>query len=91
MVTADIKSRISNYKMNIHFHVLPRFTNNFPLVKIDVSTFRTPVKIQLTDSYYNKPQRIDAISDSKIFYELMRIDQNKLLKLNLRLHETYLG
>jgi hypothetical protein len=44
MASANIESRVSNYKVNIDFYILPRLTGNIPLSKIDISRFQIPAE-----------------------------------------------
>ncbi|XP_022162437.1 uncharacterized protein LOC111028196 [Myzus persicae] len=71
MTSANIESRVSNYKVNIDFYILPRLTGNIPLSKIDVSRFQIPSEFKLADPSYSEPQRIDAILGSEVFYGLL--------------------
>lgn len=91
MASAKIESRVSNYKVNIDFYILPRLTGNIPLSKIDISRFQIPPEFKLADLSYSEPQRIDAILGSEVFYELLRANQFKLPQSNLIMQEMQLG
>lgn len=91
IASANIESRVSNYKVNIDFYILPRLTGNIPLSKIDVSRFKIPAEFKLADPSYSEPQRIDAILGSEVFYDLLRANQLKLPQSNLIMQETQLG
>jgi len=70
-VTAIIKSLISEYKVSLEFLVLPKLTNNLPIVRVNPSKIKIPQKILLADPQYYTPQKVDIILGATIFFELL--------------------
>lgn len=91
IVSANIESRVSDYKINVEFYILSRLTGNIPLSKIDVYKFQIPVELELADPSYSETQRIDAVLGSEVFYDLLRLNQLKFPQSNLIMQETQLG
>jgi len=71
--------------------VLPRLTNNLPVLIVDPTKIKIPAEIRLADNAYNQPQAIDMLLGAKIFFELM--GQGKIINVNSEpvIQETKLG
>lgn len=72
-----MKSRISDYLINLEFFVLPKLTNKLPLVHVSKYEFKIPLNIKLADPCFNTPKTVDMILDAEIFFELLNSERLK--------------
>lgn len=73
------------------FLVLPKLTNNIPLMYIDTSNMNVPKNIQLADPQHYKPQKIDIILGASVFFEVLGIDRIQPVKNGVFFQETHFG
>lgn len=71
MVTTTIKSRISSFEWTADFLVTKSISSEHPAEKIDANNWIIPSDLKLADPQFYKPQRIDLLLCSEIFFELI--------------------
>jgi len=74
-VSTKLKSRVSDYEVNLNFLVLPKLTSQIPLLPISHSNIKIPEDITLADPSFDTPQRIDMLLGAEIFFDLMSTGQ----------------
>ncbi|XP_046803857.1 uncharacterized protein LOC111684781 [Lucilia cuprina] len=70
-VAATIKSRIGSFQWSSTFAVTKSISAQQPGEKIDTTRFTIPETIQLADPLFYKPQRIDLLISTEIFFDLL--------------------
>lgn len=67
----SIKSRTSNFNLNLHCLVVPEITKNLPAFFIQSSRLFIPENLKLADPLFFNPGQIDALIGSKFFLQLL--------------------
>ncbi|XP_046810021.1 uncharacterized protein LOC124420605 [Lucilia cuprina] len=70
-VAATIKSQIGTFQWSSTFAVTKSISAQQPGEKIDTTRFTIPETIQLADPLFYKPQRIDLLISTEIFFDLL--------------------
>ncbi|XP_035902654.1 uncharacterized protein LOC118507752 isoform X1 [Anopheles stephensi] len=91
MVSAQIKSRVSDYQTTLNFLVLPRVTADCPSRYSDVSRWNLPNEVVLADPLFFKPERIDLLIGAEVFGELLEQGRIALANHLPNLLQTKLG
>ncbi|KAJ8957412.1 hypothetical protein NQ318_004892, partial [Aromia moschata] len=86
-----IQSLYNNYSATKCFFVIDIIAGNIPEVRIDASRIATPHHINLADPTFYKPDRIDILLGSDLFWELICVGQISLGPNNPILQKTKLG
>ena len=71
-VVASILSRVSNYKEELEFLVVPKITGVLPTNEIDTHKFQLPNNIMLADPTFYKPSKIDLLLGIETFYNVLK-------------------
>ncbi|KAJ8962212.1 hypothetical protein NQ318_018184 [Aromia moschata] len=86
-----IQSLYNNYSATKCFFVIDIIAGTIPEVRIDASRIATPHHINLADPTFYKPDRIDILLGSDLFWELICVGQISLGPNNPILQKTKLG
>jgi hypothetical protein len=70
-VNIEIMSMKNDYAWKLNCLVLPRITSKMPITDIDISTWKCPADVFLTDTDFNKPAPIDILLGAEIFSEIL--------------------
>ncbi|KYN22018.1 hypothetical protein ALC57_05597 [Trachymyrmex cornetzi] len=84
-------SRCSTFNMDIEYVILPKITQNLPLVEVCVTNLDIPKDIKLADPHFNTPSKIDMLIGAEKFWELIGTGQIRLGKYKPVLQESSLG
>ncbi|XP_075229732.1 uncharacterized protein LOC142329212 [Lycorma delicatula] len=87
-VSAVIKSRNSNFRTQLDFHVLPKIMQLFPNTRVNTSDWKLPQSVTLADPLFNRPQRIDILIGAEIFFDLLCVGQFRLKNSSIVLQKT---
>lgn len=90
-VDLRITSRFNTFGMNLSCIVLPKITQNLPIVIIDTSRLEIPKNIKLADPCFNISGKIDLLIGVESFWELICVGQIKLGKHKPILQKSLLG
>uniref|UniRef100_A0A2S2PTX9 Integrase catalytic domain-containing protein n=1 Tax=Schizaphis graminum TaxID=13262 RepID=A0A2S2PTX9_SCHGA len=90
-VTASIKSRINNYSTTMDMLVLPKITGKLPTNNIDTQKWSLPKDIELADSRFFKPDKIDLLIGAESYWEIMCPRNFKLNTMGPYLQQTMFG
>ncbi|XP_018373979.1 PREDICTED: uncharacterized protein LOC108768150 [Trachymyrmex cornetzi] len=90
-VELHIMSRCSTFNMDIEYVILPKITQNLPLVEVCVTNLDIPKDIKLADPHFNTPSKIDMLIGAEKFWELIGTGQIRLGKYKPVLQESSLG
>lgn len=66
-----IGSRFSDKTFIIHASTLPKVSDTYPPVQINIRTWNIPSDLQLADPAFNRPQRIDLLIGAGLFWHLL--------------------
>lgn len=91
IVNLNIKSCFSEFLVNLDFYVLDKITNNLPNFPINKEMLKLPSNINLADSDFHVPAKIDILLGGGIFYELLLHGQIRMAKNMPLLQKTRLG
>lgn len=75
-MTINLKSRVSDYQVEVNCIVLSKLTNNIPVTPVNPSHLIIP-NIELADPSFAIPQKIDIIIGAGLFYEIMCKEQQR--------------
>ncbi|XP_038106697.1 uncharacterized protein LOC119766305 [Culex quinquefasciatus] len=90
-VTVELKSRVSNFSVNVECLIVPKVTGMVPAVPVDINEWPIPVGVQLADPAFHKPDRIDMLLGVAMFFRLLKSGQMELAGNLPELRETHLG
>ncbi|XP_065083404.1 uncharacterized protein LOC135705559 [Ochlerotatus camptorhynchus] len=68
---ALIRSRCTDYAIDLKFHILPEFKPILPSNQTTVANWNIPSFVQLADPRFFEPNRIDAIIGAEVYYRLL--------------------
>ncbi|XP_065372316.1 uncharacterized protein LOC135964147 [Calliphora vicina] len=71
IVTATIRSRVSDFEWTTCFLVTKSISSQHPAEKINTTNWNIPNGLELADPQFHIPQRIDMLFSSEIFFELL--------------------
>uniref|UniRef100_A0A6P7GXG0 Uncharacterized protein LOC114343471 n=1 Tax=Diabrotica virgifera virgifera TaxID=50390 RepID=A0A6P7GXG0_DIAVI len=71
--------------------VIPEITGFIPAVKIDISDLGIPSHLQLADDYFYKPQRVELLIGSDLFWKILGTNRISLGKNKPFMQETSFG
>jgi hypothetical protein len=69
-INATVRSRVTDFTVNLDFLVLSRITGNIPTTAVDTTTWKIPANIQLTDPDFGTPQTIDMLLGAEVFFDV---------------------
>ncbi|XP_024885139.1 uncharacterized protein LOC112463171, partial [Temnothorax curvispinosus] len=88
---AVIQSKHTAYKTKRQFLIIERITENLPIAAVEIGHLKIPPNINLADSTFHLPGRVDVILGASIFWDLLCIGQIKLGRNQPVLQKTHLG
>lgn len=71
-VSAEIRSRVSDFHEVIDFLVLRKVTSDTPSVPFNISELKLPENLRLADPDFGTPRRVDMIIGAAHFYSFLR-------------------
>lgn len=86
-----IKSRFNSFKHTLRFMVVPKITDNLPIISLEVNSMHIPENITLADPEFHKPSTIDMLLGAEIYLDLLCIGQIKPAKNGPILQKTQFG
>ncbi|XP_062534224.1 uncharacterized protein LOC134203371, partial [Armigeres subalbatus] len=90
-MTVVLQSRSTSYRTTIEYLVVPRITGILPAQKLNTSEIAIPDHIRLADPEFYKPQRIDLLIGSELFYSIIMTNRVELGPGRPILQETFFG
>ncbi|KAJ8952342.1 hypothetical protein NQ318_017236 [Aromia moschata] len=87
----NVQSLYNNYSLNQWFFVIDTIAGNIPAVNVDVSKPDIPDHINLADPMFFKPNKIDMLIGSNMFWGLLCVGQIPLGPNNQVLQKTKFG
>ncbi|EZA51360.1 hypothetical protein X777_10003 [Ooceraea biroi] len=87
----QLKSRVSNFKIDLYCLVVLKITKDLPSFSINVSRLSISENLKLADPFYYCPGRIDALIGGAFFYQLLQTGRIELGNDALILQNTKLG
>lgn len=69
---ATFKSRVELYQETTDFLIVSKIANETPSVKIDTSRWMIPCELQLADSSFCDPGKIDVLIGTQYFYDIIK-------------------
>ncbi|KAJ8962889.1 hypothetical protein NQ318_001298 [Aromia moschata] len=72
----NVQSLYNNYSLNQWFFVIDTIAGNIPAVNVDVSKLAIPDHINLADPTFFKPNKIDMLIGSDMFWGLLCVGPN---------------
>ncbi|XP_076233347.1 uncharacterized protein LOC143178507 [Calliopsis andreniformis] len=94
LVTATIKSRVTNYQRTLTFLVIPQISGFTPDTQIDRSKLQIPPNIKLADPHFQQPSTIDMLIGAGPALSCLSVGQLHLSNRNdhdLILQKTQFG
>ena len=88
---AVVNSGFNNYSISSDFCILRNITNYQPDKINNVNDWPIPSNLDLADSYFFKPQKIDMLLGAEVFFELLEIGQINLGNNYPIIQKTLLG
>ncbi|XP_045462033.1 uncharacterized protein LOC123672092 [Harmonia axyridis] len=76
-VQVSIFSRLNNYNESISCLIIPKITQNLPIVSFDIDTLQVPTDINLADPNLNRRGKIEMLIGCELFYNLLLMQQLK--------------
>ena len=70
-VLATVKSRISTFQWSSRFLVTKSISAKQPGQEIDIANWKIPQNLELADPLFFKPQHIDMLISSEVFFDLL--------------------
>ncbi|XP_070526964.1 uncharacterized protein [Cardiocondyla obscurior] len=67
----SMKSRISEFEIDVYCLVVPKITNFLPSTTVGASVLTIPEHIQLADPHFKEPGKIDALIGGELFMKLL--------------------
>lgn len=89
--TIHVKSKHSNYDVNITCLVLPHISGSIPNKSIDISQIKLPSNIKLADPTFNISAPIDLLIGTDIFWSIIESTQISLGPNQPIMRKTKLG
>lgn len=74
----ELKSRISNYTVNVQCLILPQITSNLPVSSVCIDNLNIPENIVLADPSFYDSQPIDMLIGADLFWELLQEGKMRL-------------
>ncbi|XP_062704421.1 uncharacterized protein LOC134286766 [Aedes albopictus] len=68
---ATIRSRCTDYAIDLKFHILPEFKPILPSNRLHTDHWNVPSFVQLADPRFFEPNRIDIILGAEVYYRLL--------------------
>ncbi|KAI5644597.1 putative peptidase (DUF1758) domain-containing protein [Phthorimaea operculella] len=72
-IPLEIHSLTSSYKRLVSFEVVDSITCNLPQNPIDLTDFKFPDGIKLSDETFNKPSEINMLMSAGIFFQVLQL------------------
>ncbi|XP_076301576.1 uncharacterized protein LOC143219529 [Lasioglossum baleicum] len=94
LMTATIKSRLTNYQRTLTFCIIPRIAETLPDNQIDRTDIRIPTNLRLADPEFHRPGKIDMLLGTGPTLSCLSIGQINLSNRNnvdLILQKTQFG
>lgn len=91
VVKICIKSKFNEFSVQLKFIVLNKITNNLPMIAINKNKLKIPTNINLADTNFHIPAKIDMLLGANIFYELLMSGQIRTEENMPLLQKTRLG
>lgn len=79
-VTIKFKSRINPFHATITCLVLPKISENIPILTIPLQNIKIPQNIELADPNFNQSTSIDMLLGAELFWKLLCAGQIQLNK-----------
>ncbi|XP_024872555.1 uncharacterized protein LOC112455085 [Temnothorax curvispinosus] len=90
IVRTTIGSRISSFRTPLELLVTEHITQNMPICPIE-DAMQIPTTVQLADSQFHTPSKIDLLIGANIFWDLLTGDQIAMKHGFPKLHGTVIG
>ncbi|XP_039311989.1 uncharacterized protein LOC120359242 [Solenopsis invicta] len=74
----QVKSRVSEFELNLQCLVVPRIVGELPPFTIEISKLAIPGNLKLADPIFYNPGRIDALIGSEFFLQLLQAGRIEL-------------
>ncbi|XP_039315481.1 uncharacterized protein LOC113002965 [Solenopsis invicta] len=74
----QVKSRVSEFELNLQCLVVPRIAGALPPFTIEISKLAIPGNLKLADPIFYNPGRIDALIGSEFFLQLLQAGRIEL-------------
>ncbi|XP_025997579.1 uncharacterized protein LOC113005885 [Solenopsis invicta] len=74
----QVKSRVSEFELNLQCLVVPRIAGELPPFTIEISKLAIPGNLKLADPIFYNPGRIDALIGSEFFLQLLQAGRIEL-------------
>lgn len=90
-VNLSVSSHCNSFLTEMQCIVLPKITQNVPLIKVHTCKLTIPKNIRLADPRFHTPQPIDLLIGAERFWDLLCVGQISLGKNQPTLQKTLLG
>lgn len=90
-IQAAVESMVNDVQFTLDYLIVPRVTSTLPAKRIDVSSWPIPNDLQLADSKFNEPSRIDMLIGAEVFYDLLQAGRIRMSRDLPMLQESVLG
>lgn len=90
-VNLNVESYFNNFVANIDCLVIPKITENLPLMSFNKNMLKIPQNLELADPNYNISGEIDILLGSNIFWSILGSKQVRLGPKLPLLHESKFG
>ena len=87
----QLKSRTSEFKVDLYCLVVPKISKELPSFSIKVSQLSIPNDINLADPCFYNPSNIDMLIGGELFFELLEIGKLKINSESLTLQNSKFG
>ncbi|GFW23582.1 DUF1758 domain-containing protein [Trichonephila clavipes] len=87
----EVSNRDYTFARNVQFLLLPKITDAIPVSKLNISDLNIPASIELTDSNFRMPGKIDILIGSELFFEILNPEQHYLHGGNVILQNAKFG
>lgn len=88
--TTIVKSRLSNFEIDLDFLVSKKIVGDLPVAKVDVTQWSLPPLEQLADPNFNVPEKIDLLLGAEVFFAILT-GERKQIDVNMWLYSTDFG
>ncbi|KAI5639093.1 hypothetical protein NE865_08293 [Phthorimaea operculella] len=86
-----LKSMQNDYSCTTACLILDDLTGDLPKAPIDLSNFKIPESIQLSDPNFNDPAPVELLIGADLFWDIIGTEKRYLGPKNPRLHNTEFG
>ncbi|XP_055543016.1 uncharacterized protein LOC129728594 [Wyeomyia smithii] len=90
-LNVNIQSRCSNFSTDLECLIVPKVTSIIPAKKVDISSWSISAGVQLADTTFHVPEKIDMLIGASKFFSLLKSGQIHLADGLPELHENHMG